>query len=109
MSWKNNKALAGILVVVAVAVVGYVGYSYLNPVPVSANVKCEKCEKGLEMKVSPKAIYPIECGTCKTKTVFPAIKLQCVKCQVKDLYVIQKDVNKAVEEKCKKCGEMLMP
>ena len=106
---QNNKSLTIVLGLVAIVAIGYIAYTHVNPSAFNRDVKCEKCDKGFEATVTPQTSYPTECAICKTKNVYPAVRLQCKKCQIKDIYIVEKESGKAKGTKCGKCGEILMP
>lgn len=69
----KNKALAVILPILAIALIGWVVVKYAMPQPVEMVVKCTECKKGFEnAKAYVDGPWPMHCPECKQKSAVKA-------------------------------------
>lgn len=111
MAWKDNKALAGILAVLAILAIGYAVYKFM-PQPVDKELKCDKCSVVYTAKVAPSGKFPVACEKCKAPNAYPALKLACTNenCADKKKPIVFADKDeKSLDQKCPTCGQPVMP
>lgn len=102
----NNKNLAIVLAILAVAALGYAGFKMFGPgEKFQVEVKCEKCQTVEKADVCAKTQYPVNCKKCNTPTAFQAMKYKCdnANCEYgkKEVMLIPKEVGDG--GKCTKC------
>ncbi|NUM34922.1 MAG: hypothetical protein HUU50_10285 [Candidatus Brocadiae bacterium] len=71
----KNKALAVVLPILAIALIGFIVMNYVMPAKVDLTVKCSNsdCKKEVEaFKAAPGGPWPMACPECKQKTLVRA-------------------------------------
>jgi phage FluMu protein Com len=105
MSWKENKALGGILAIVAIAAIGLL---VLQMMPAEQSnmitLQCTKCYPTQQVATVAGLEFPLKCTKCNAEAaVFPTMKLHCAKCN-KDFNIVDAgdgQISKALCPECK--------
>lgn len=73
MGWMKNKAVAVVLLVVAVGILGYVYKSQMTPETVQFTLKAKDGTVCEGVALSAATVFPVDCPKCK-KSSKPALK-----------------------------------
>lgn len=78
-SWKENKVIGVVaVIVVVIAIIGVV--IGLQPRKNLMLLKCEQCGTEFETKVAVGTKFPIVCPKCNAQAAYLAKHMQCLKC-----------------------------
>jgi len=95
----KNKALAVILPILAIVLIGFVVVKYVMPQPVEMSIKCTECNKTFEnAKVLADAAWPVACPECKQKAAVKATIYHDANTKA-ILYLTDEEYEKAVKTK----------
>jgi len=104
MSWKENKALGGVLAIVALAAIGLLVWQMMPAEQANMiTLQCTKCNATQQVAAVGGMEFPAKCPKCNEVAVYPTLKLHCPKCN-KDFNIVDAgdgQVSKAVCPECK--------